>query len=97
MKYSKSVGTWYISLEGDFKNMYYTYKVTIDGVTHEVVDPYAKAVGVNGNRGMILDLRDTDPEGWSDDSFTRVSNAADAIVWEVSVRDFSASGILRRE
>ncbi len=91
MKYSKSVGTWYITLDGDYKNMYYTYKVTIDGETYEVVDPYAKAVGVNGNRGMIVDLDDTDPEGWEDDSFERVDRATDAIVWEVSVRDFSAS------
>ena len=91
MKYSKSVGTWYISLEGDYKNMYYTYKVTVGENTYEVVDPYAKAVGVNGNRGMIVDLRDTDPEGWSDDSFDRVDVATDAIVWEVSVRDFSAA------
>ena len=91
MTLSKAVGTWYVSLEGDFKNMYYTYKVTIGSTTHEVVDPYAKAVGVNGDRGMIVDLDDTDPEGWSDDSFKRVSEASDAIVWEVSVRDFSAA------
>nr|WP_316614248.1 type I pullulanase [uncultured Ruminococcus sp.] len=91
MTLSKSVGTWYVTLEGDLKNMYYTYKVTIGSVTHEVVDPYAKAVGVNGDRGMIVDLNDTDPEGWSDDSFKRVSEASDAIVWEVSVRDFSAA------
>lgn len=91
MNYSKSVGTWYVSLEGDFKNMYYTYKVTFGEETYEVVDPYAKAVGVNGNRGMIVDLSDTDPEGWADDSFARVSYASDAIVWEVSVRDFSAA------
>ncbi len=90
MQYSKSVGTWYIVLEGDYKNMYYTYKVTVGDDTYEVVDPYAKAVGVNGNRGMIVDLADTDPEGWADDSFSRVSDPADAIVWEVSVRDFSA-------
>ena len=91
MEYSETVGTWWVQVDGDFKNMYYTYKVTIDGVTHEVVDPYAKSVGVNGNRGMILDLKDTDPEGWADDSFKRVSSATDAVVWEVSVRDFSAS------
>ena len=90
MKYSKSVGTWYISLYGDYKNMYYTYKVTVGDQTHEVVDPYAKAVGVNGNRGMIVDLRDTDPEGWSDDSFERVGDYTDAVIWEVNVRDFSA-------
>ena len=91
MTLSEDVGTWYVTLEGDFKNMYYTYKVTIGDTTNEVVDPYAKAVGVNGNRGMIVDLSDTDPEGWSDDSFERVDSASDAIVWEVSVRDFSAS------
>ena len=91
MQYSKSVGTWYTSLEGDFKNMYYTYKVTVGKETYEVVDPYAKAVGVNGDRGMIVDLNDTNPEGWADDSFNRVTKATDAIVWEVSVRDFSAA------
>ena len=91
MSFSKSVGTWYVTLEGDFKNMYYTYKITIGDNTYEVVDPYAKTVGVNGDRGMIVDLDDTDPEGWSDDSFKRVSEASDAIVWEVSVRDFSAA------
>lgn len=91
MKYSKSVGTWYVTLEGDYKNLYYTYKVTVGDNTYEVVDPYAKAAGVNGNRGMIVDLNDTDPKGWSDDSFQRVSSASDAIVWEVSVRDFSAA------
>ena len=90
MKYSKTVGTWYITLNGDYKNIYYTYKVTTEGQTYEVVDPYAKAAGVNGNRGMIVDLRETDPEGWKDDSFQRVSCANDAVVWEVSVRDFSA-------
>ena len=91
MNYSPSDGVWYITLEGDYKNMFYTYQVTVDGKTNEVVDPYAKAVGVNGNRGMIVDLSETNPEGWTDDSFARVNSINDAIVWEVSVRDFSAS------
>lgn len=91
MNYAKQYGTWYLSIKGDFKNMYYTYLVTVNGTTNEVVDPYAKAVGVNGNRGMIVDLADTNPKGWSKDSFTRVSSATKAVVWEVSVRDFSAS------
>ena len=90
MSLSKKVGTWYTTLDGDYKNMYYTYKVTYNGESHEIVDPYAKAAGVNGNRGMIVDLRDTDPEGWGDDSFKRVTKPSDAVVWEVSVRDFTA-------
>ena len=91
MKYSAEKGLWYITLKGDYKNLYYTYKVTAAGETHEVVDPYARAVGVNGDRAMIVDLRETDPEGWADDSFDRVDYASQAVVWEVSVRDFSAS------
>ena len=91
MKFVKAKGTWYLTLKGDYKNMYYTYRVTIGDRTNEVVDPYAKAVGVNGNRGMIVDLRDTDPEGWENDSYKRVYGNPKAVVWEVSVRDFSAS------
>ena len=91
MKFAKKNGGWYLTLNGDYKNMYYTYLVTVNGETHEVVDPYAKAVGVNGNRGMIVDLNDTNPKGWSKDRFTRVFRNTDAVVWEVSVRDFSAA------
>ena len=90
MKYSEKYGTWYLTLNGDFKNLYYTYLVTVAGQTNEVVDPYAKAVGVNGNRGMVVDLSETNPEGWENDSFARVSFGTEAVVWEVSVRDFSA-------
>ncbi len=91
MKLYPESGTWVLPLKGDYKNKYYTYLVTVNGVTNEVVDPYAKAVGANGNRGMIVDLKSTNPKGWSDDKFNRVDNATDAIIWEVNVRDFSAS------
>jgi len=91
MKFYKKYGAWAVTLKGDYKNKYYTYIVTINGMTNEVVDPYAKAVGANGNRGMVVDLDSTDPKGWSKDQFNRVENATDAIIWEVNVRDFSAS------
>ena len=69
---------------------YYTYTVTTAVGTQEAVDPYAKAAGVNGNRGMVADLSLTDPEGWSDDNFTAgIDSYSDAIIWEVHVRDFS--------
>jgi pullulanase len=48
-------GTWLLVLEGDWKNRYYTYQAQVDGeLKLEVPDPYARAVGVNGNRGMIV-------------------------------------------
>ena len=69
---------------------YYTYTVTTALGTQEAVDPYARSVGVNGNRGMVLDLRLTDPEGFRDSGyFEDLNSYRDAVIWEVHVRDFS--------
>ncbi|MBQ7817386.1 MAG: type I pullulanase [Oscillospiraceae bacterium] len=69
---------------------YYTYTVTTSVGTQEAVDPYAKAAGVNGNRGMVVDLSNTDPEGWDSSKLSSpISNYSEAIIWEVHVRDFS--------
>ena len=69
---------------------YYTYTVTTAVGTQEAVDPYAKAAGVNGNRGMVVDLSLTDPEGWQEDQvISDLDSYSDAIIWEVHVRDFS--------
>ena len=76
---------------------YYTYTVTTAVGTQEAVDPYAKSAGLNGNRGMVIDLDRTNPDGWdADQDFfvkdtdgTPIDNYSDAIVWEIHVRDFS--------
>ncbi|MBR3037117.1 MAG: type I pullulanase [Clostridia bacterium] len=69
---------------------YYTYTVTTAAGEQEATDPYAKALGVNGNRGMVIDLDTTDPEGFAEDKyFDGIETYRDAIIWEVHVRDFS--------
>lgn len=69
---------------------YYTYTVTTAAGTAEAVDPYARASGVNGQRGMVIDLRSTDPEGFrTADRRVKPASYGDAVVWEVHVRDFS--------
>ncbi|MBR6377048.1 MAG: hypothetical protein IKS05_04700, partial [Oscillospiraceae bacterium] len=69
---------------------YYTYSVTTALGTQEAVDPYAKAVGVNGNRGMVIDLAATDPAGFDKDGFFQGIDAYnEAVIWEVHVRVFS--------
>ncbi|MBQ5487497.1 MAG: type I pullulanase [Clostridia bacterium] len=69
---------------------YYTFTVTTALGTNEVVDPYARAVGVNGNRGMVVDTSMAEPEGWADDTFYDGIDAYnEAVIWEVHVRDFS--------
>ena len=69
---------------------YYTYTVTTCVGTQEAVDPYSKAVGLNGERGMVVDLSKTNPDGWAEDNFvSNIKSFSDAIIWEVHVRDFS--------
>ena len=69
---------------------YYTYTVTTAAGDQEAVDPYARAAGVNGDRGMVIDLRGTDPEGFAEDTFMdSISAYNEAVIWEVHVRDFS--------
>ena len=52
MTYNSTTGVWSATLSGDHKNQYYTYLVKRDNVTKETVDPYARAVGANGNRSL---------------------------------------------
>lgn len=96
MEYDEQTGVWTAVIEGDLLNKYYTYYVYNGKKGKETVDIYAKAVGVNGNRGMIVDLESTNPDGWNDDKHVTVEKQSDAIVWEVNVKDFSndpSSGI----
>ena len=88
-------GVWSVWLPGEQHGHYYTFAVTVDGITRETGDPYARAAGVNGVRSMIVDLARTAPSRWERDVRPSIPPAQRA-VWEVSVRDFSqdaASGV----
>lgn len=90
-------GTWVASVDGDLKGKFYTFNVKIKnrwfGDTPGI---NAKAVGVNGKRAAILDMKDTDPEGWENDRRPALASPADVIIYEMHHRDFSvdaSSGI----
>ena len=93
-------GTWVAVVNGDLNKKYYTYTAYFDGKTNkDIVDPYAKSVGVNGKRGQILDLDETDPDGWSSDARHTYANITDMSLYELHIRDFSAdpdSGITNK-
>lgn len=82
-------GTWYYEVEGDLNGTYYTYLVDNNGEAKEVTDPYAKAVGVNGIRAMVIDLDKTNPKGWEDDTKPELVDATDSIIYEMHIRDFT--------
>jgi pullulanase len=50
---------------------------------------FAKAVGVNGKRGAIIDRTKTNPEQWCSDKRPIVKSPADLVVYEMHHRDFS--------
>ena len=83
-------GTWQAQRYGNLSGLYYTYLVTVDGKTTEACDPYARAVGVNGQRAMILDLNSTDPAGWEKDRCPFTGRGiTDAVLYELHLRDLS--------
>jgi pullulanase len=46
-------------------------------------------VGVNGKRGAIVTLSDTNPQGWDQDQHPVCKSPADLVVYEMHHRDFS--------
>lgn len=78
---------WEATVKGDLKGKFYTF----DFGKGETPGTFAKAVGVNGNRGAIVDLYDTDPSGWDKDVRPALKSPADLVVYELHVRDFSIS------
>jgi pullulanase len=83
-------GAWTAVAEGDMDEVYYTFQVKQNGTwQEEATDPYARATGTNGLRGQIIDLADTDPEGWEDDESPELKAPTDAIIYELHIRDIS--------
>lgn len=82
-------GVWLKNIENCGHGTYYTYTVTTSLETQEAVDPYARSAGVNGDRGMVVDLSRTNPDGWGSVSYMTTARYTDAVIWEVHVRDFS--------
>ena len=84
-------GVYTALINGDLNGKYYTYVVSNSKYTEkEVVDPYAKSAGVNGERGMILDFDTTDPEGWNE--ITPLDyKKTELVVYETHVADVTSS------
>ena len=87
-------GTWNISIKEDLKGKFYTFDVKVNGKwLGDTPGIMAKAVGVNGKRAAVLDLRSTDPEGWENDVRPPLKNYADITVYEMHHRDFSLDSV----
>ncbi len=92
LKHSPTAGgnlLWEGTVKGDLKGKFYTFDVKYGkAFKGETPGVFATAVGVNGRRGAIIDMRDTDPAGWSSDRRPAIA-PKDLILYELHHRDFS--------
>lgn len=77
-------GIWKVCMKGDLKGK--TYQFVVNGQASPGV--FAKAVTVNGGKGVVIDLQDTNPDGWQFDRHI-LRPFQDNIIYEMHHRDFS--------
>ena len=76
---------WQTTVKGDLMGKFYTFDIGMG----ECPGVFAKAVGVNGKRGAIINFSKTDPEGWAQDQHPVMKSPADLVIYEMHHRDFS--------
>jgi pullulanase len=83
-------GVWVLTLNGDYAGRYYTFNIFYRGeYLGETPGIYAKAVGVNGKRAMVLNLNDCNPAGWKNHKRPELESLNDIVIYELHVRDFT--------
>ena len=86
---------WEATVSGDLKGKFYTFDIG----RGETPGVFAKAVGINGKRGAIVDMKTTNPSGWNSDRRLTLKSPADLIIYEMHHRDFSidaSSGLVNK-
>lgn len=76
---------WQVAVKGNLNGKFYTF----DTGNGECPGLFAKAVGVNGDRAAVIDMSETNPEGWSEDRRPQLSSPSDLVIYELHHRDFS--------
>ena len=90
-----SENVWETTISGDLKGKFYTFDIG----RGEIPGVFAKAVGINGKRGAIVDMQTTNPSGWNNDRRLTLKSPADLIIYEMHHRDFSidaSSGLVNK-
>ena len=97
LRYDDATGLWCgIFAERDPELFFYDYTLTNETGTHTVLDPYsfsmAACTGSGGiGRGAIINLQKETLKPEREYPYITLQKREDAIIYEVSVRDFTAS------
>ena len=85
IKMTQKNGIWTATVAGDLMNKFYTF----DMGRGECPGVFAKAVGINGKRGAIIDREKTFPEHWCCDEHPIIKSPVDLVIYELHHRGFS--------
>lgn len=94
--YYTNGGVWTVTVNGDLEGKYVTYTIDNTLGNAEVVDPYAKACGINGLRALVCDFETTNPENWDavpeiwdGETGYDITSPRDLTVYEIHIRDLT--------
>ncbi|MBE6837116.1 MAG: type I pullulanase [Ruminococcus sp.] len=82
-------GVWFVEILRNLDGYFYTFTYEFYEQKEETIDIYAKACGVNGERGAIVDFSTTNPDGWDKVKNPQCKTPCDAVIYETHVRDFT--------
>lgn len=103
MKKDNKSGTYYVNIDRkSSENKFYLYKIYFKDIDRKgkeyikinyAVDPYAVSVGINGEKGFLIDINNVKsmPLGWVFDKRPQLLRKEDSIIYEIHVRDFTIS------
>ena len=99
MQWEDATGVWSVTGEADWKNKFYIYEVEVFAPstgkieTNLVTDPYSLSLSMNSERSQVVDLADDElkPDGWDAVEKPALSAPEDIVLYELHIRDFSAS------
>lgn len=83
-------GVWERTLFGDKRGMQYRFRLHFaDGKIEDAIDPYAYALTTNSERAVVIDIANTNPDGWISKRMPPFESIVDAIIYEAHIRDLT--------
>ncbi len=83
-------GVWSVKVNGNLNGVYYLYEFHSYGKTRIAPDIYSQAADMYNTKSMVVNLNESNPQGWTDDTYGGIKKQTDAVIYEVDVRDFTS-------
>lgn len=82
-------GVYEVVVDENCERLEYHYVLNVNQKWVNASDPYAKSSTANGDRSVVVDMRRFDQEIQAVNNLPEIKNYTDAIIYELSVRDFT--------